>query len=131
MIIPQTAGDGFNIADFIKDTLTAQEFSNIATSLYSYNISTFDVELIHPITNLRKSFSPLEPDDENETFWCFWRDASNYEVYDLLNLSFIYNENSGDIYTDYIFPDFYAKLVLNKTLQWSGDNRNKKQKNLH
>ena len=62
---------------------------------------------------------------KKETFWCWWRDCSHYELYDLLELAFRYNEYEGNIYTEKIYPEFYERLVTEKTKGWDGNPRKK------
>lgn len=130
LIVPTVADDGYHIADFILQTLEASEFCNIAISLYSYNPSDVyaGVTLLKGIDKIRDT-SVIKPisTDKTETFWCWWRDASQYEVYDLLELAFIYNEQEGDIYTEKIYPEFYERLVSKRTKGWDGKPRDKKR----
>ena len=50
----------------------------------------------------------------------------HFELYDLLNLSFLYGDQPGDIYSEYVFPHFYRMMLDQKTKQWDGSPRNKK-----
>lgn len=126
LIIPTVADDGFHIANFISDTLKAPEFNDVALSLYSYNPSDVyaGVKLLRGIDHERDASRVKKVNlEKTETFWCWWRDCSQYELYDLLELAFIYNEQDGDIYTEKIYPDFYEKLVTGKTKGWDGTPR--------
>lgn len=129
LIVPTLSDDGFQIANFIADTLKADEFKKVGISLYSYN--PYDVyagvNLIHGITCKRKRGDIKEIDITNnvETFWCFWRDCSNYELYELLDLAFKYNDEEGDIYSERIYPEFYSRLMAGKTKNWEGVGREK------
>ena len=125
LIVPEYADDNFRIAEFIKDTLTAPEFANVAVSLFSYCQNSFDVNIIRPIAQPRLAGVSVSKYEETKTFWAWWRDASQYEVFDLLNLSFLYNEHEGDIYTDKIYPNFWDLIINKKTKQWNGKPRNK------
>lgn len=125
LIIPYVADDGFPIAQFILDIMESPEFINISSSLYAYDPSNGAIELLKPITRPRTDIPTSRVAAEAKTFWCWWRDISQYELYDLLNLSFIYNEYQGDIYTNYIYPDFYNKMIKKETMQWDGTSRNK------
>lgn len=124
LIVPEVSVDDFPIADFIRDTLMSDELKNISISLYSYR-SFHEVSLLKPIA--QKRIVRLKPIDFNEiqTFWCWWRDCSQYELFDLLNYSFLYNEQDGDIYTDFIYPAFYERLTTKQTKTWEGIPRNK------
>ncbi len=128
LIVPCVAEDGFQIAEFIKDTLAAREFDHVATSLYSYRPADGMVSILRGIAHKRENCGIKELDTQKtETFWLWWRDCSQYELFDLLNLSFLYNEKKGDVYTKHIYPDFYEKLVTGQTLMWEGVARKKKR----
>lgn len=124
LIVPFVADDGFRIADFIKDTLESPEFETVATSLYAYDYNTTNIEILRPITSLRTEVIKTKA-IEDKTFWCWWRDLSHYELYELLNLSFIFNDCDGDIYTNHIYPKFYEMMVNKQTKQWDGTPRSK------
>ena len=126
LIVPYKADDGFRIAEFISDTLHTPEFANVATSLFAYNYDDCTIDILRPITSTRSVVTTTSSKaEEVKTFWCWWRDLSHYELYDLLNLSFIYSDFEGDIYTKYIYPQFYKAMVDKKTKQWDGTPREK------
>lgn len=125
LILPYCSDDGFKIAEFVRDTLLSPEFSEVCTSLYAYDTHSKSIELLRPIIALRKSPIISTASDETKTFWCWWRDMSHYELYDLLNLSFKYADYAGDIYSDYVYPEFYDLMVTQKTKQWDGTPRKK------
>ena len=125
LIVPYKADDGFEIANFICDTLNSYEFADIAISLYAYNPDDDSLDLLKPISKKRNEGMLRSVKNENKTFWCWWRDMSHYELYDLLKLSYEYADYEGDIYTDYIYPVFYDKMIKKQTKQWNGKPRNK------
>lgn len=125
LIVPYVADDGFYIADFIADTLKSPEFETVATSLYAYDYNKETIDLLRPITVLRDEAKLKIETPSNQTFWCWWRDISHYELYDLLNLSFMYNDYSGDIYSQHIYPTFYKMMINKQTKQWNGNPRSK------
>lgn len=130
LIVPTVADDGFHIAEFIANSLKAEEFKRVGISLYSYNPR----DVYQGVTLLRGISEKRDPKNVKsininkvETFWCWWRDCSQYELMNLLELGFTYNDQEGDIYTDKIYPEFYDKLVTQKTKQWNGRPRKKKK----
>lgn len=125
LILPYLADDGFPIATFISDTLHSSEFANVATSVFAYNFNKKSLDILRPISALRAFVPSKKKTDEAKTFWCWWRDISHYELYDLLNLSFIFSDEPGDIYTNHIYPSFYKMMVEQKTRQWDGTPRTK------
>ena len=78
--------------------------------LYKYN-SNFDVTILRTIKQERTGIILKPTEDDDRTFWCWWRDMSHYELFDLLSLSFIYSEYEKDAYSDLIFPMFWKKLI--------------------
>lgn len=125
LIVPYFADDGFRIAEFINDTLSSAEFKNVCASLYAYNQHSYEIDILRQIKCVRENVSLQVKLTEVKTFWCWWRDLSQFELYDLLNLSFIYGDCSGDIYSNHIYPEFYNKMVNKQTKQWDGTPRNK------
>lgn len=125
LIVPYCADDGFQIAEFISNTLQSPEFNSVPISLFAYDYNTGSIDILRPITAIRGNVNFKIKADETKTFWCWWRDISHYELYDLLNLSFIYADQDGDIYSDHIYPTFYKMMVDKKTRQWDGCPRSK------
>lgn len=130
LIVPTVADDGFHIAEFIANSLKADEFRKVGISLYSYNPR----DVYKGVTLLRGIPEKRDPKavkainiNKVETFWCWWRDCSQYELMNLLELGFTYGDLEGDIYADKIYPEFYDKLITKKTKQWDGRPRNKKK----
>ena len=123
LILPERADDGFPIAEFMKDVMNSDVLSTSPISLFVYQPDTFDVSILKSIKKEREANVIGHANDINKTFWCWWRDMSHYELYDLLNLSFIYAEYDGDAYTDCIFPTFWEKLVGGKALTFEGEFR--------
>lgn len=62
---------------------------------------------------------------ENKSYWCWWRDASRYEIADLLILSEKYDSEEGDVYTTKVYPEFYERMINQQTKQWDGTPRKK------
>lgn len=62
---------------------------------------------------------------EQKSYWCWWRDASHYEVATLLELSEKYDDIDDDIYTKKVYPEFYEMMINQQTKQWDGTPRKK------
>ena len=120
LIIPEKADDGFLISNFIKETLCSSLFSTMPISLFTYNENWDDVAILKPITSHRSEFTTKAVETNNRTFWCWWRDMSHYDLFELLRLSFIYSDRDGDIYSEYIYPNFWNKLISNQCRDFDG-----------
>jgi hypothetical protein len=125
LIVPEHSDDNFRIAEFIKDTLVAPEFEEVPLSLFAYNPDSFDLSVLHPIVNERTTSVSTKKHKVEQTFWSWWRDISHYELLDLLNLSFKHGEKDGDIYSDWIYPEFHKRMLNGETKQWEGTPRKK------
>lgn len=126
LIVPTEADDGFPIADFIYNTLSSPEFQEVGTSLYAYEPSDYSISLLRPISKVRSTIPTASSvTDSQKTFWCWWRDMSHYELLTLLRLSFLFNDEQGDVYSKYIYPKFYDMMVNKQTKQWDGSPRSK------
>lgn len=123
LVVPSVADDGFPIAAFINATLQSPEFNDVGISLYEYDPKTLVVSVLKPIRKKRTVGALQVSTPVNNTFWCWWRDLSQYELFDLLSLSYRYNEKAGDIYTDYVFPAFWNELQTGNALTWEGNSR--------
>lgn len=63
---------------------------------------------------------------EQKSYWCWWRDSSQYEIALLLRLSKLYDaEDETDIYTKKVYPDFFDMMISGKTKKWDGTPREK------
>ena len=127
LVIPERADDGFQISSFIADVLDDDEFKDVSTSLFSYSEDFSQIKILHKINKKRSArHSGRTVPKDVKTFWCWWRDGSQYELFDLLNLAFIYGDKAKDAYTDLIYPAFCDLEIKGKTKQWDGSPRRKK-----
>lgn len=82
--------------------------------------------------NIQKQFvmpgniAKRRTEHEFKSYWCWWRDISQYEIVLLLKLSQKYDNYSGDIYGDKVYPEFFEMMINKETKQWNGKCRNKK-----
>lgn len=123
LIIPERADDGFPIAQFMLDVFNTEPLANAHISLFSYN-ENLEVSILKAISEERTNRPHLTRDLGDKTFWCWWRDMSHYELLKLLELSFIYYDKQGDIYTNYIYPNFKDLLYNGKCKDFEGNYRN-------
>jgi|MDTC01.3.fsa_nt_gb hypothetical protein len=130
LIVPSKSVDNYPIADFINTTLSSGEFAEIPISLFTYDITSIvntpesSVSILKEIKKNRSS-AIVHKTAERKTFWCWWRDMSNYELFQLMELSDSYRSITGDIYSKKIFDKFWGLLTSGKTKMWDGKPRNK------
>ncbi|MDB8556552.1 hypothetical protein PNU17_12315 [Turicibacter sanguinis] len=134
LMLPKYSDDGFKISEYVFKLLSSEEFCHLPISLIEYDENSIEIDpsssvkILKSINEVRGS-NPINKSVSTvvKTFWCFWRDASHYEIYDLLKLADKYNDEEGDIYSNFVYPEFYHMLVSGNTKQWDGTGRKKKK----
>lgn len=127
IVLPKYSDDGFEISDYISKVLKDKMYANLPLSIFEYdgNPSEPEITPVRKIEKLRE-VKPSESIVIQETFWCWWRDMSQYELFMLLELSDKYRNIKDDIYTNNIWPEFADALFNGKTKDWGNNFRNKR-----
>lgn len=83
IVLPERAIDGFCIADYLKGVLREQYARRLPLALFTYGV---DPTQLTPIVALRtrEGNIPRLPATTRRTFWAYVRDASFYDVYEIL-----------------------------------------------
>ena len=125
IIVPEMIEDE-DSASYILSNLSDKSLDNLPLAVIEYEMKN-DQWSYNLVKRLNAYGNALQQRTSNQykSFWCWWRDASHYEVYDLLKLSQKYDEEEGDIYTQYVYPEFYQLMIDGKTKQWNGKPRTK------
>lgn len=128
IILPQIT-EGYKIAEHLVDILSLDVFAKKHIAVIGYDERTLEynptesIKLLKPIEDLRDGV--LIINDLGQTYWCWWRDASHYEILQLLILLDKYSSLPGDIYTQYVWPEFWKMMISRQTKTWEGMERNK------
>lgn len=133
LVIPETSNDGFKIGKYVKEILNSGVLKGLPICLVVYDPVGVGKDVAGSISlevpiQVPRTTEITSKATTNRTYWTFWRDTSNYEVYELLKLSNKYDDHSGDIYTDKIFPQFWQKKCNGETKNWEGQPRKIKSK---
>lgn len=126
LILP-TIVEGFNIAQHISNILSLDVFAKHHIAVIGYNEKTLESDPLNSI-QLFKSVADertgeIISNDLSQTYWCWWRDISHYEIFTLLNILDKYSTQTGDIYSHYAWPEFWAMMVAGQTRTWEGVGR--------
>ena len=127
LIIPKFSKDNFPISDFVIYLINKRnEINQLPICIFDYDpkipISSNNLFLRKKITH-KNDYIFEKKDDKGrvKVFWAWWRDLSNFEIYDILSLCKKYDKRkSEDIYTKYVWPEFKYKLESGKALTWEG-----------
>ena len=126
IILPKVV-EGFNIAQHLANVLSLDVFSRHYISVIGYDERTLESNPLNSI-QLYKSIEhertgEIITGEINQTYWCWWRDISHYEVFTLLDLLDKHSHQTGDIYTTYAWPEFWRLMVAGNTRTWEGIGR--------
>lgn len=126
IILPKVV-EGFNIAQHLANILSLDVFSRHYISVIGYDERTLESNPLNSI-QLYKSIEhertgEIITGEINQTYWCWWRDISHYEVFTLLDLLDKHSHQTGDIYTTYAWPEFWTLMVAGNTRTWEGIGR--------
>lgn len=126
LILP-TIVEGFDIAQHISNILSLDVFAKHHIAVIGYNERTLESDPLNSI-QLFKSIEDertgeIISNDLSQTYWCWWRDISHYEIFILLNLLDKHSIQTGDIYSHYAWPEFWTMMVAGQTRTWEGIGR--------
>jgi len=108
-------------SNYFKDTLRAERLLSLPIGIIVYD-SSGKVAAIQKFT-VPTNKAKERTVKEQKSYWCWWRDASHYEVATLLELSYKYDTEDGDIYTKFVYPEFFELMIEGKTKKWDGKPR--------
>jgi hypothetical protein len=126
-IILPTIVEGYHIAQHLTNVLSLDIFSRNYISIIGYDERTLESDPLNSI----KLFKTIDHErtgeiisgEISESYWCWWRELSHFEVFQLLCSLDRYSVNSGDIYSTYAWPEFWGLMIAGKTLTWEGIGR--------
>lgn len=97
------------------------ESLHIGVVVYDKNCNIVIIRM-YSITDMHDK---MKSKGDGKSYWCWWRDTSQYEVANLLELSDKYDDFIGDVYSKKIYPEFYDMMINQQTRQWDGSPRKK------
>lgn len=128
-IILPTIVEGFEIAQHISNILSLDVFAKHHIAVIGYNEKTLEIDPFNSLTLIKgisdERTGEIIANELSQTYWCWWRDISHYEIFQLLILLDKYSNKTGDIYSNYVWPIFWKLMLAGKTKTWEGDPRNK------
>lgn len=110
-------------ANLFCDALISKSLGSLPIGVVAYDASGHIIVIKMYVQS--DTSSKNRSASEKKSYWCWWRDASQYEVATLLELSEKYDEDEGDIYTKYVYPEFFDMMINQQTKQWDGKPRKK------
>ena len=128
LILP-TIVEGINLAEQISSILSLDVFAKHHIAVIGYDERTLEadpnnsIQLFKRIEEVRTG--EIIESNLSQTYWCWWRDISHYEVFQLLNILDKHSSETGDIYSNYAWPEFWGLMVNRQTKNWEGTPREK------
>lgn len=112
-----------NAAELVS-TIAQKDLQSLAIGIVAYDDSQ-NISLLKKMS-IPSNIALARSSSEQKSYWCWWRDASHYEVATLLQLSSEYDDEEGDIYTQFVYPRFFEMMLNGETQKWDGSPRVKK-----
>jgi hypothetical protein len=128
LILP-TIVEGINLAEQISSILSLDVFAKHHIAVIGYDDRTLEADPNNSIQLFKRiedeRTGEIIDNNLSQTYWCWWRDISHYEVFQLLNILDKYSCETGDIYSNYAWPEFWSLMVNRQTKNWEGTPREK------
>jgi hypothetical protein len=122
LVIPEKSEDGFRIAEYIKGTVK-RDLNELPMALFSYDKSVADLAVLRPLKPRSVPFTKAPAGTRPRTFWAYWRDLSNFDLYEIMRIIDMRTTPSFDAGFDQFWRKFATK---GKARTWEGAARKKK-----
>jgi hypothetical protein len=124
LVLPRKSSDGFPIAEHIADVI-ASELANLPIALFSYDKSVTDLKVERGLV-ARVGPAPARKARRGRgTFWAYWRDLSQYDLFELLRII----DAGKAVGFDKSFRKFWTRFIVpGKARTWEGVARKKAPK---
>lgn len=122
LVVPKRTGDGFEISNYLFNILD-RDLAELPLALFAYDRDPNDLTVLQPLKP--RVLPPLQVPSGmgRKVFWGYWRDLSNFDLFELLRLS---DQMDGQNF-EKIFQRFWTKFATKGTaLTWEGKARKKK-----
>ena len=85
LVLPERSADGFEIATYVRDIMREQYAVGLPVSILSYSVSASLLTTVVPLRD-RVGAPPVLPPTTRRAFWAYVRDASHFDVFDVLSI---------------------------------------------
>jgi hypothetical protein len=125
LVVPEKSEDGFGIAKYIQDAVE-RDLSDLPIALFSYDKSVVDLAVLRALKPRSVPLTAAPAGTRPRTFWAYWRDLSNFDLFELLRIIDVGSTASFDVSYDQFWRRFATK---GKARTWEGAARKKKKMN--
>jgi len=124
LVVPKRTADGFRISNYLYDILD-RELTTLSIALFEYDRNINDLTVLRPLKP-RVLPPPVPSGIGRKVFWGYWRDLSNYDLFELMKLS---DKMDSQNFSD-VFQNFWTEFATKGTaLTWEGKARKRKDPN--
>tara|TARA_R110002124_G_scaffold222938_3_gene388312 strand:+ start:35 stop:1168 length:1134 start_codon:yes stop_codon:yes gene_type:complete len=119
LVLPECSSDGFKIADYVVEVIN-RDLNKLPLMVLSYGTDAADFSVLRKLTVRKGAKPPKKSTQKLRTFWGYWRDLSNYDLYEILRIIDVHPGNKFDA----SFKIFWNKFtVKKKARKWDGNFR--------
>lgn len=124
LVLPQKTSDGFPIASYVKDMILG-DMPTLPLVLFSYDKSVSQLAIERQLIP-RQGAAPTRAARRGRgTFWAYWRDLSNFDVFALLR---VIDSRSRPDFTAAFGSYWKSDVIGKKARTWEGVLRRKRAK---
>ena len=127
MVVPKRAGDGFDIAAYLRDLLSEDYAASLPLALFAYDRDPGNAGDLAALVHLRSRPGPAPSVPRapgRKVFWAYWRDLSQHDAFSILN-----DLDAGRAQSfEKAYKRFWdTRMVRGKALTWEGRPRKRKR----
>jgi len=120
LVLPERSSDGFKIADYVVEVIN-RDLNKLPLMVLSYGTKPTNFSILRKLKARSGAKPPKHSTKKQRTFWGYWRDLSNYDLYEILRIIDV--KPGKDFGTS--FQVFWNKFIANKKARkWDGNFRN-------
>jgi len=125
LVVPEKSEDGFGIAKYIHAAVE-RDLNHLPVALFSYDKSVADLTVLRGLKPRIVPLTGAPAGTRPRTFWAYWRDLSNFDLFEILRIIDLGGAPSFDAHFDQFWKEFAEK---GKARTWEGAARKKKKMN--
>lgn len=125
LVVPNKSDDGFCIAKYIGEVL-ARDLDDLPVALFSYDKSVSNLSVLRKLKPRAVPLAGAPAGTRPRTFWAYWRDLSNFDLFEILRIIDLSSMPSFDTNFGKFWKEFATK---GKARTWEGAARKKKKMN--
>jgi hypothetical protein len=125
LVVPEKSDDGFGIAKYLEGVI-GRDLKDLPVVLFSYDKTVSNLNVLHRLKPRVVPFTAAPARTRPRAFWAYWRDLSNFDLYEILRIIDLTDKPSFDGSFGQFWKEFASK---GRARTWEGVPKKKKTLN--